>query len=75
MPQLLFADNFLAGSLLTLLMPVLLLSTIAVWYLFQIKRVPKDTPTTSSALPSREVLAAADQPAESAEPPAPAAGA
>ena len=75
MPQLLFADNFLAGSLLTLLMPTLLLSAIAVWYLLEIRRVPGDTPASSTARPSREVLTAADDASESAEAQPPAAGA
>jgi hypothetical protein len=61
-----FADNFLAGSLLTLLMPTLLLSAIAVWYVFAVKRVPKDTPTSSTALPAPDVLAAAEQADEEA---------
>ena len=71
MPHLLFADNFLAGSILSLLMPVLLLSAIAVWYVLEVKRVPKDTPTSSTALPPPEVVAAAEE-AESgeAQPPA-----
>lgn len=60
MPPLLFADNFLAGSILTLLMPALLLGAIAVWYHLEIRRVPKNTPVTSSSLPPADVLAAAD---------------
>ncbi len=72
MSPILFADNFLAGSLLTLLMPTGLLIAIAIWYVFAVKRVPEDTPTSSSALPSPDVLAAADPEAEDiqAEPPA-----
>lgn len=61
MPHLLFADNFLAGSLLTLLMPVLVLSALAVWYLIEVKRVPTDTPTTATTLPPQEMLAAAEE--------------
>lgn len=67
MPQLLFADNYLAGSLLTLLVPTLLLSAIAAWYVFEVRRVPKDTPVSSSALPSKEVLAAAEETAAPGE--------
>jgi len=69
----LFADNFLAGSLLTLLMPVGLLIAIAIWYVLAVKRVPGDTPTSSASLPTPEVLAAADPNSESppaAPPPA-----
>jgi hypothetical protein len=40
MPAIPFADSFLAGSLLSLLMPVLLLIAIVVWYLIAIRRVP-----------------------------------
>jgi len=66
-----FADNFLAGSLLTLLMPVLLLSAIAVWYVLSIKRIPKDTPRSSASLPTPDVLAAAEpDDAPAADPPA-----
>jgi len=55
----LFADNFLTSSLLTLLMPTLLLISIAVWYLYAVKRVPHDKAEARRA---------------EAEPPAPAPG-
>jgi hypothetical protein len=58
MPPLLFADNFLAGSLLSLLLPTGLLIVIAVWYVRTVRHIPKDTPESSPALPSSEVLAA-----------------
>jgi hypothetical protein len=35
-----FADNFLAGSLLSLLLPVGLLVVIAIWFARTIKRLP-----------------------------------
>jgi hypothetical protein len=54
-----FADNFLAGSLLTLLLPGGLLVAIAILFVLAFKRVPTDTPTTSAALPPPEVVAAA----------------
>jgi cytoskeletal protein RodZ len=60
-----FADNYLAGSLLTLLLPVCLLIAIAVWYVIAVKKVP-DTPSSSPSLPSSEVVAAAS--AQGAEP-------
>jgi hypothetical protein len=53
------ADNFLAGSLLTLLLPVLLLIAIAVWYTVAVRRVYEDTPTASTSLPGRDTVAAA----------------
>jgi hypothetical protein len=34
------ATNFLAGSIISLLLPVLLLIAIVVWYAVAIKRVP-----------------------------------
>jgi hypothetical protein len=55
-----FADNFLAGSLLTILIPLGLLIAIAIWYVITIRRVPEDTPTSSAALPPPEVVAASD---------------
>ena len=54
-----FADNFLAGSLLTLLMPTLLLTALAIWYVIAVRRVPKDTPEASSTPPPPEVVSAA----------------
>ena len=56
-----FADNYLAGSLLTLLLPVCLLIAIAVWYVIAVRKVP-DTPESSPSLPPPEVGAAAPQP-------------
>jgi hypothetical protein len=61
---LLFADNFLAGSLLTLLLPTGLLIAIAIWYVVAVKRVPQDTPRSSAGLPTSDVLAAADPEAQ-----------
>ena len=69
MPPLPFADNFLAGSLLTLLLPIGLLIAIAVWYVRTVKHVPEDTPESSAALPSSEVLAAARRGQGSRAPP------
>ena len=54
-----FADNFTAGSVLTLVLPVGLLIVIAVWYMFAVRHVPQDTPESSSALPGPEIVAAA----------------
>ena len=65
-----FADNYLAGSLLTLLMPTLLLIAIAVWLVIALKKVP-DTPESSPSLPPSDVVAAAPQPtAQPVSPPA-----
>jgi hypothetical protein len=73
MPPLLFADNFLAGSLLSLLLPTGLLIAIAVWYVRTIRHIPKDTPESSASLPSSEVLEAGIEAGiESAAPPPPA---
>ena len=66
MPPIPFADNFLAGSLITFLLPVGLLIAIAIWYVLAVRHVPEETPTSSAALPPSEVVAAAAP----AEPPA-----
>jgi len=58
MPPLLFADNFLAGSLLSLLLPGILLIVITLYFVRAAKHLPKDTPESAPALPSPEVLAA-----------------
>jgi cytochrome bd-type quinol oxidase subunit 1 len=71
---LLFADNFLTGSLLTLLMPTILLCVIAAWYVREVKRVPKDIPPSATSLPSAETLTAAREATEEAAGPPPAAG-
>lgn len=60
MPPFFFADNFLAGSLLSLVLPIGLLIAIAIWYVRTVRHIPQDTPTASAALPSTDVLAAAD---------------
>jgi hypothetical protein len=71
MPTIPFADNFLAGSLITLLMPVCLLIAIAIWYVLAVRRLPEDTPTSSTSLPPPEVLAAAAEGEETpSDPPA-----
>ena len=59
MPSLPFADNFTTGAVLTLALPLALLIAIAVWYAFAVQRVPADTPASSPALPSDEVVQAA----------------
>jgi hypothetical protein len=37
-----FADNFLAGSLISLLLPAGLLTAIVIWFARTIKRLPRD---------------------------------
>ncbi|HEY3772371.1 MAG TPA: hypothetical protein VGL69_05215 [Solirubrobacteraceae bacterium] len=59
MPPLPFADNFLAGSLLTILLPLGLLIALVIWYLMAVRRVPADTPVSSPSLPRDEVVDAA----------------
>jgi hypothetical protein len=73
MPPILFADNFLAGSYLSLLMPVGLLIVIAIWYVRTVRRLPEDTPASSPSLPPPEVLAAADPSVTGASPTEPPA--
>lgn len=62
MPPILFADNFLASSLLTILLPLGLLLGLLVWYVTVVRHVPEDTPTSSVSLPSAEMVAAAESP-------------
>ena len=62
MPPILFADNFLASSLLTILLPLGLLLGLLVWYVTVVRHVPEDTPTSSVSLPSAEIVAATEPP-------------
>jgi hypothetical protein len=55
------ADNFQIGAALTLAMPLGLLLVLAVWFMFVFRRVPKDTPRSSTALPPSEMVAAAGE--------------
>ena len=59
MPSLPLAVSFLAGSLLTILLPLGLLIAVAIWYVIAVKRVPEDTPASSPSLPPRHVVEAA----------------
>lgn len=61
--------SFLAGSLLSLLLPTLLLIALVVWYLGFLRRVP-DTPEP----PDSGSRAAAPEPAPSASPGDPGEG-
>lgn len=74
MPPFLFADNFLASSLLTLLLPIALVIAIAVWYVLAVKRVPTDTPETSVVLPHEDVVAAAGEAPTGVKPAGPPPG-
>jgi hypothetical protein len=69
-----FADNFLAGSLLSLLLPVGLLIAVVLWYLVVMRRVPGDTAESSAALPPPEVVAAAGPEVREVTPTDPPAG-
>ena len=55
--------SFLAGSLLTLLLPTLLLIALVVWYIRFVRRVPGTDESAESGTP-----AAAPEPAASAPP-------
>ena len=59
MPSLPFADNFTTGAVLTLALPLALLIALAIWYTVAVQHVPADTPASSPALPSDEVVKAA----------------
>jgi hypothetical protein len=73
MPPILFADDFFAGALLSLLLPVCLLIALAVWYVRFVRHSPADTSPASSALPGPEVVAAASD-LEQVEPAGPPPG-
>jgi len=47
MPPLPLADNFLAGSIISLVMPVAVLIAIAVWYTRTVKRIDKSRPASA----------------------------
>ncbi len=66
-----FADNFLAGSLLTLLMPVGLLIAIAVWYVLSSSGSRTRPRPRRRCRPPTWSAAAHDRPAD----PPPASGA
>lgn len=70
MPPILFAD-FLAGSLLSLLLPVCLLIAIAVWYVHFVRHSPADTNPASATLPPPDMVAAAPDAVEEARPAGP----
>jgi hypothetical protein len=69
-----FADNFLAGSLLTLLVPTALVVVLAVWYTRGARRLPKDTPESATSLPPAEVVAADGADVDEVTPTDPPAG-
>ena len=69
----LFADDFLAGSLLSLLLPVCLLIAIAVWYVGFARRAP-DAHPSSPTLPPPDVVAAAGDAADLTQPAGPPPG-
>jgi hypothetical protein len=53
------ADNFLAGSLLSLLLPVGLLIALVTWYWIAVRRVPVHTDEAATTLPAADVVQAA----------------
>ncbi len=58
MPPLVFADNFLAGSIISLLIPLCLLIAIVAWYHLLATRQP-EAAESSPSLPPSEVVEAA----------------
>jgi hypothetical protein len=59
MPTIPFADNFLAGSIISLLLPVGLLIVISVWYWRAVRRIPEDTDAPQPSLGATEPSASA----------------
>ena len=56
MPPIPFADNFLAGSIISLVMPIAVLIAIAVWYARTIKRIDKSRPFAAPEPVSADAL-------------------
>jgi hypothetical protein len=54
MPPIPFADNFLAGSIISLVFPIALLLAVAAWYLLAVRRVDgsRSRPERSPDAPS-----------------------
>ena len=67
MASILFEGSFLAGSLLTLLMPVGLLIALVVWHTRTIMRIPRDP--TEAATHAAGVAELEGQPDAEAAPP------
>jgi hypothetical protein len=55
--------TFLAGALLSLLLPVILLTALVVWYLMFLRRVPE--PTEETVAPDAAAVASPQQPGSS----------
>jgi hypothetical protein len=56
MPPIPLADNFLAGSIITLVLPAAVLIAIAVWYTLTIKRIDKSRPASAPEPVSADAL-------------------
>jgi hypothetical protein len=65
-----FADSFLTGSLLTLLLPIALLIAIAIAFLFALRRLPGEAGGMAGPRPaiSDEERAAVDTPLQTPPP-------
>ena len=74
MPSILFASNFLAGSWLTILLPIGLVIVLTVWSVRMVRRIPENTPVSSAALPPADVLAAAGDSVDDVTPAGPPPG-
>jgi hypothetical protein len=70
----LFADDFMAGALLSLLLPVCVLIAIAAWYVLYAKRTPDAHPSSPTLPPPEVVAAVADADIEAIEPAGPPPG-
>jgi hypothetical protein len=62
--------SFLAGSLLTLLIPAIMLTLLVVWYTLFIRRVPETTKGEKPGLPDPAILPDAAAPESSSTAPA-----
>ena len=54
--------DFLAGALLSLLLPVLLLTALVVWYWFFVRQVPEPTEPGEASAPANPATSDPSQP-------------
>jgi hypothetical protein len=64
MPPIPFADNFLAGSIISLLLPVGLLIAVTIWYWVAVRRIPEESEAPKPGKGAGEPAAGATPAAE-----------
>jgi len=66
MASLPIANNFLAGSILSLVLPIALLLALCLWYMLGLRRIPEPDPETT--LVGEPVAPTPDAPGPGADP-------